>query len=452
MERFLREVEKNFPNSIIRDIDKYKRDWTPLLILKEFLGQDLGKPLSVISPSLINELIEIIKLAYENDVCIVPYGGGSSVVGGAYHNNCVIIEMSKLNRIIEFNENDLTVTVEAGIKISELESWLNSKGCTLDYHPQSFYLATIGGAIAHKGSGSHSSSNIENLILWMEVLLPNGEIVSLGPNNAVRTSMIPDLMRIFIGSEGTLGIITKVKLRVFPLANLHTDLAFNFDSFETSLNFARELALRLPPPHRVVIHDKDSSMFILNVPYNIALIRIRGYDEELISAQEKVIKKIAKDYGASEAEGNLLKVWRKVFARKYEEQLLKLISLGLWSDTLDLAGSWSVLRKIYNELKKTLLQVEGVKNVLSRITHLYTNGASLYNVVIMKQDEGTLIRVWETTANVTISNGGTISHHHGVGLLKRNWVEDEAGKQLELLKSIKKLLDKKGLLNPRKLI
>ena len=437
MERFLREVEKNFPNSIIRDIDKYKRDWTPLLILKEFLGQDLGKPLSVISPSSINELIEIIKLAYENDVCIVPYGGGSSVVGGAYHNNCVIIEMSKLNRIIEFNENDLTVTVEAGIKISELESWLNSKGCTLDYHPQSFYLATIGGAIAHKGSGSHSSSNIENLILWMEVLLPNGEIVSLGPNNAVRTSMIPDLMRIFIGSEGTLGIITKVKLRVFPLANLHTDLAFNFDSFETSLNFARELALRLPPPHRVVIHDKDSSMFILNVPYNIALIRIRGYDEELISAQEKVIKKIAKDYGASEAEGDLLKVWREVFARKYEEQLLKLTSLGLWSDTLDLAGSWSVLRKIYNELKKTLLQVEGVKNVLSRITHLYTNGASLYNVVIMKQDEGTLIRVWETAANVTISNGGTISHHHGVGLLKRNWVEDEAGKQLELLKSIK---------------
>jgi len=314
------------------------------------------------------------------------------------------------------------------------------------------YLATIGGAIAHKGSGSHSSSNIENLILWMEVLLPNGEIVSLGPNNAVRTSMIPDLMRIFIGSEGTLGIITKVKLRVFPLANLHTDLAFNFDSFETSLNFARELALRLPPPHRVVIHDKDSSMFILNVPYNIALIRIRGYDEELISAQEKVIKKIAKDYGASEAEGDLLKVWREVFARKYEEQLLKLTSLGLWSDTLDLAGSWSVLRKIYNELKKTLLQVEGVKNVLSRITHLYTNGASLYNVVIMKQDEGTLIRVWETAANVTISNGGTISHHHGVGLLKRNWVEDEAGKQLELLKSIKKLLDKKGLLNPRKLI
>ena len=437
MERFLQEVEKNFPNSIIRDIDKYKRDWTPLLILKEFLGQDLGKPLSVISPSSINELIEIIKLAYENDVCIVPYGGGSSVVGGAYHNNCVIIEMSKLNRIIEFNENDLTVTVEAGIKISELESWLNSKGCTLDYHPQSFYLATIGGAIAHKGSGSHSSSNIENLILWMEVLLPNGEIVSLGPNNAVRTSMIPDLMRIFIGSEGTLGIIIKVKLRVFPLANLRTDLAFNFDSFETSLNFARELALRLPPPHRVVIHDKDSSMFILNLPYNIALIRIRGYDEELISAQEKVIKKIAKDYGASEAEGNLLKVWRKVFARKYEEQLLKLTSLGLWSDTLDLAGSWSVLRKIYNELKKTLLQVEGVKNVLSRITHLYTNGASLYNVVIMKQDEGTLIRVWETAANVTISNGGTISHHHGVGLLKRNWVEDEAGKQLELLKSIK---------------
>ncbi|BDB99695.1 FAD-binding oxidoreductase [Saccharolobus caldissimus] len=451
-EKFLTLIEKNFPHLIVRESERYKRDWTPLLVLREILGEDLGKPVAVLSPSKIEELVEIVKLANENNVCIVPYGGGSSVVGGSYHNGCLIIDMSKLNRIIEFNDTDLTVTVEAGIKISDLEHWLNNRGYTLDYHPQSFYLATIGGAIAHKGSGSHSQSNIENLVLWMEVLFPSGDLIYLGFGKAIRTSMIPDLIRLFIGSEGTLGIITKVKLRVFPLAPFHTDLAFAFDNFNKSIKFARDFAIRLPPPHRIVIHDKDSSMFMLNLPYNIALIRIRGYDEELVNAQERVTRKIAQNYNSKEIERDLVKVWRDVFARKYEEQLTKLISSGLWNDTLDLAGSWSVLSEIYDKLKSELLSIEGVNNVLSRITHLYTNGASLYNVVIMKQDIRVLEKVWETTAKIVINSGGTISHHHGVGLLKRKWVKDEATKQLELLKNFKKLLDGKNLLNPGKLI
>jgi len=451
-EKFLVIIEKNFPHILVKDIEKYKRDWTPLLILREILGKDLGKPLAVVAPSKIEELIEVVKLANENNICMVPYGGGSSVVGGSYHNGCLVIDMTRLNRVIEFNAEDLTVTVEAGIKISDLESWLNSRGYTLDYHPQSFYLATVGGSIAHKGSGSHSQSNIENLVLWMEVLLPNGDLIHLGSEKAIRTSIIPDLMKLFIGSEGTLGIITKAKLRIFPLSSLYRDLAFRFDNFYSSIKFAREFAIRLPPPHRIVIHDKDSSMFMLNLPYNVALIRIRGYDEELIAAQEKVVRKIAQNYNGYEAEKDLVKVWRDVFARKYEEQLAKLASLGFWVDTLDLAGSWSVLAKIYDRLKNALLSMDNVSNVLSRITHLYTNGASLYNVVIMKQDTKILQEVWETVAKIVISNGGTISHHHGVGLLKRKWVKDEVGRQLELLKNIKKLLDNKSLLNPGKLI
>ncbi|ACP49105.1 alkyldihydroxyacetonephosphate synthase [Sulfolobus islandicus Y.N.15.51] len=141
-------------------------------------------------------------------------------------------------------------------------------------------------------------------------------------------------------------------------------------------------------------------MFMLNLPYNIALIRIRGYDEELINAQERITRKIAQKYSSSEIKRDLVKVWRDVFARKYEEQLTKLISSGLWNDTLDLAGSWSVLSEIYDKLKSELLSIEGVNNVLSRITHLYANGASLYNVVIMKQDIKVLEKVWETTAKI----------------------------------------------------
>ncbi|MEM0173585.1 MAG: FAD-binding oxidoreductase [Sulfolobaceae archaeon] len=449
MQEFIREVQRQLPNCILNEVDKYKRDWTPLLLLEEYLGKDLGKPPLVLSPSTTEEVSMILELANKYQVCIVPYGGGSSVVGGAYHNNCVVLDLSRLNRIIDFNEEDLTVTVEAGIKIKDLEDWLNKRGYTLDYHPQSFYLATVGGAIAHKGSGSHSSSNIENLVLWLEVVLPDGRIIKVG--SPIRTSMSPDLVRVFIGSEGTLGVITKAKLRIFPLAPYYTDLSFLFSNFHDAVRFTREYVLRTSPPYRIVVHDKDSSMMMLNLPYNIALIRIRGYDEDFVSVQEKIIRRISVKYNAVEGDRNLIKTWREVFARKYEEQMIKITSEGMWSDTLDLGANWSIMSKLYDTLKESLRSIKGVRDVLSRITHVYTNGASLYNVVIMEQDPELLRRVWEVTARIVIQLGGTISHHHGVGILKKNWVREELGDQYELLILFKGILDKRKIMNPDKL-
>ncbi|AAK41753.1 FAD-binding oxidoreductase [Saccharolobus solfataricus] len=448
MQEFINEIQRNFSNCVVEDLDKYKRDWTPLLILEEHLGKNLGKPLLVLSPSTTEEVSNIVKLANKYYVCIVPYGGGSSVVGGSYHNNCVILDLSKLNRIIEFNEEDLSVTVEVGIKIKDLEEWLNKRGYTLDYHPQSFYLATIGGAIAHKGSGSHSSSNIENLILWLEVILPNGKAVKVG--SSIRTSMSPDLVRLFIGSEGTLGVITKAKLRIFPLAPYHTDLSFLFPNFHNAIKFTREYVLRTSPPHRIVVHDKESSEMMLNIPYNIALIRVRGYDEDLVNVNEKIIRQLAMRHNANEGDRSLIRSWREVFARKYEEQMTKIISQGLWNDTLDLGATWSAMPKLYDKLKESLNSMKGIKNVLSRVTHVYTNGASLYNVVVMEQDLELLKRVWETAARVIMQLGGTISHHHGVGILKKNWVKEELGEQYDLLLLIKRMIDSNNIMNPGK--
>ncbi|TRM99339.1 alkyldihydroxyacetonephosphate synthase, partial [Sulfolobus sp. F1] len=378
---------------------------------------------------------------------------GSSVVGGAYHNkDCVVLDLSDLNKVIEFNEEDLTVTVEAGIKIKDLESWLNNKGYTLDYHPQSFYLATIGGAIAHKGSGSHSSSNIEELVLWLEVILPNGEKIEVGPNKSIRNSMGPELMHLFIGSEGRLGIITKAKLRVKPLANYYKDLAFYFDTFEDAIRFAREYTIHVHPPYRAVIHDNESGSYMLGLPYSISLIRLREYDQELVNAEESIVKKIARSYNGKEGEPELVKKWREVFAKKYEEQLLYLVTQGYWNDTLDLAISWSELPKMYRELRKSIMSLSGVYNVLSRLSHLYMNGSSLYVVVIFKQDPELLEKIWETTAKVVLKYGGTISHHHGVGFLKKKWIGEEKKDEIRLFNIIRNYLDENGVMNKGKLI
>jgi alkyldihydroxyacetonephosphate synthase len=363
----------------------------------------------------------------------------------------VIIDLGRLCRIIELNEEDLTVTVEAGVKISELESWLNSRGYTLDYHPQSFHLATVGGAIAHRGTGSHSFSNIENLVLSLEVVLPSGDYLRVGPGTSVRTSMGPDLRQLFIGSEGTLGIVVKATLRIQPLANSALDRAYVFGDVKQALGFLREFTVRLPPPHRVVVHDEESSAYMLGEPRVIALVRFRRHDESLVRVEADLADSLAKASGGSSAEPSLVRQWRQVFARGYESQLLRLINSGLWMDTLDAAATWSRLPRIHGELRERLHSIDGFVGVLSRFTHPYVNGASMYSVMVFKGDRELYWRAWEEAARVVINNGGTVSHHHGVGLLKKRWLRMERS-DVELLSALKRLIDDRGIMNPNKLI
>ncbi|WP_069807656.1 FAD-binding oxidoreductase [Vulcanisaeta thermophila] len=429
-----------------------RRDWWPLLMLREVLGQGINVPV-VLRPRTIEELIIIVKLACKYGVGIVPFGGGSSVVGGSYHNGNVIIDLSMLNKILNFNSDDLLVTVEAGIKVRDLEAWLNERGFTLDFHPQSFQLLTVGGAIAHGATGSHDMSNIEELTHSIDVVLPNGELVSLGVRGAPRASLGPDLKRLFIGSEGTLGFIVRATLKVKPLANVALDRAYVFPDVRSALSFARECSIKLPHPLRLVIHDNESSRLFLGMDNTVALLRIRGYMNELVQLMANITDGIARSYGGEISEASLISKWRYVFSREYERQLGELVRSGYWVETLDTAGTWTVLNKAYWELTARLHGIKGVDLVLTRFTHFYLNGASMYVVVVFRQSEETYWRIWEVTAEVMHKYGGTISHHHGIGLLKRRWlIKELGGGQYELLRRIKGVLDDAGIMNPGKLV
>ncbi|WP_188602517.1 FAD-binding oxidoreductase [Vulcanisaeta souniana] len=455
LSNFLREIEELIGrDSIVREDHEsstFGRDWWSLLMLREVLGHGLNPPPAIIRPKNVNDVIDVVKLANKYGVCLVPYGGGSSVVGGAYHDGCVVVDMSRLNRILEFNEEDLTITVEAGAKVIDVERWLNERGYTLDYHPQSLQLLTIGGAIAHGGTGSHSMSNIDELTLALDVVLPNGELMTIGPGKFIRTSW-PNLKGLFIGSDGALGIIVRAMLRVRPLANYYVDLAYVFKGIEGAVRFARDLVINVPGPHRIVIHDRESGRFMVGEDGVIALIRIRWYNEDLVNAVNKIINNLAIKHSAVSVETELVRRWRDAFARGYESQLITIAQSGLWVDTIDMATTWSKLVRLYNELVGRLGSIDGVYHVLSRITHLYLNGASLYSVIVFKQDEDIYWRIWKEAFNVTSSVGATISHHHGTGLLKRDFVKIEMGNQWNLLKSIKELLDANNIMNRSKLI
>ncbi len=452
---FLSKIKSNLGEELIVPREqwvKFKRDWWPLLILHEILGKAIEDPPLVLKPRNIDELKLIVRLANDEKVPLVPFGGGSSVVGGSYHDGNVVIDLSELKRIIEFDEEDLLVSVEAGIRVSELETFLNEKGYTIDYHPQSFSMLTIGGAIAHKGTGSHSSSNIEELLLSLEVILPNGKLISLGPKRAIRSSMGPDLKSLFIGSEGVFGMIVSATLRIQPLANYVIDRAYSFDELDNSLKFLREYSMNIPSPRRAVIHDEESSLMMLNERSFIALARFRRNEPRLAEVEASITDKIAEKYEGRIAKEDLVKTWRKAFSRDYEEHLMRLINAGLWMDSIDAACTWSVLPRLYKELNSTLSSIEGVNKVLIRFTHPYLNGASMYSVFLINQDEETYWRVWDEAAKVILKNKATISHHHGVGLLKKKWLFEEIGDQIELIKTMKNILDPNRILNPRKFL
>ncbi len=455
LSNFLREIEELIGrNNVIREgheLSVFRRDWWSLLMLRETLGHGLNLPPAIVRPVDVKDVIGVVKLANKYGVCLVPYGGGSSVVGGAYHDDCVVIDMGRLNRILEFSGEDLTITVEAGAKVVDVERWLNERGYTLDYHPQSFQLLTIGGAIAHGGTGSHSMSNIDELVLAFDVVLPSGELITIGPGRFVRVSW-PDLRGLFMGSDGALGIIVRAMLRVRPLANYYVDLAYVFKDLEDAVRFARDLVINVPGPHRVVIHDRDSSRLMVGEDGVIALIRARWHNEDLVNTVSGVVNNLAINHSAASAEPGLIRRWRDAFARSYESQLIMLTQSGLWVDTIDMATTWSRLVRLHDELVSRLKSIDGVYQVLSRITHLYLNGASLYSVVVFRQDEDVYWRVWREAFNVASGVGATISHHHGTGLLKREFVKAEMGSQWNLLRSIKELLDRDNTMNRGKLI
>ncbi|WP_243675630.1 FAD-linked oxidase C-terminal domain-containing protein [Vulcanisaeta distributa] len=178
-----------------------------------------------------------------------------------------------------------------------------------------------------------------------------------------------------------------------------------------------------------------------------SLIRVRWFNEDLVNAVSGIINDLAIKHGAASVEPELVRRWRDVFARGYESQLIMLAQSGLWVDTIDMATTWSRLVRLHNELVSRLGSIDGVKHVFSRITHLYLNGASLYSVVVFRQDEDLYWRVWREAFNVANGIGATISHHHGTGLLKRDFVKIEMGNQWKLLRSIKGLLDENNIMN-----
>jgi len=440
----IKEFEKAFPGRVKKYVGYVH--WWPYV---RIAGEE-GVAAVVVEPRDVQEVVAAVRLAYEMELPINVYGGGSSVTGASLPQGGVLLDLRALSRVRQVDVANKLVIAEAGILLSELELQLNSHGLTLGQYPQSIDIATLGGYISTLGSG-HSSTgfgSIEDVVSRLEVVVPPGKVLWTSYRRAPRSSMGPDLARLFLGAEGAFGIITAAELKVRKLPRYTWKASFVFSDFKTGIRALADLIDEDLIPDMARLYDEVESAYYFSSEGSVLVLTIGRNNEEVVNAYEKAISSVLTRYGRPSNPAFVNKALEE--RARYREHLEKIEKMGLIVETAEVAAVWSELEKLYDDMKYTLTSIDGVAIVSAHASHFYRQGACLYFTILLKPSKETYHILWQKIAEVAERHDATISHHHGVGLLKKEWLKNE--KPIELLLAIKKSLDPKMLLNPKRLV
>ncbi len=436
-----------------RDVTPVAYKWIDLYDKPPYLSD------IVVKPDTVGDIQKILKVGAKYKVSINTYGGGSGTVGGIIPaNNGITIDMSKLDKILNLDKESLTVEAESGIIAQVLEDYLNKNNFTLRHFPQSFRSASLGGLIATKSIGQFSTKygGIENYVVGLEVVLPDGKI--LKTSDIPRSSTGPGINNFFIGSEGIYGIITKGILKIYHIPECIRFQCYLFNDIYSGMDAIKEVMQSgaVPPVVRLY-NKKESELKFSGIGFDYkGCLLILGFEgiKELVDAECKIsnkicLKKRGKDIGSELGE----KWYENRFDTKHIME--KEEEFGGISDAIEVAASWSKIKNLHNKIE-TYFNERKI-TLASHLSHAYINGISLYNIFYSEEkDEEQAIKVfyniWNDVMKITIDNGGTISHHHGIGMIKIGMLKKELGEGYNLLKGIKKNLDPNYILNPGKLI
>ena len=428
------------------DVEAYLKDWWPLQWVTDV---PLGSATAAVKPVNVDELAKLMNFASSRGVSLYVRGGGSSVTGASIPSEGVVVDTASLNQILDLDEANRTVTVQAGVKLSTLESKLNGKGLTMSQFPQSFELATVGGFVSTLGTGQYSTlyGGIEDSVLRLEVVLPTGEVIWTRRRGAPRSSVGPDLSRLFLGAEGSLGVVSAAELKVRKLPRHVWKAAFSFPSFESSVNATRGLMELDVKPAVCRAYNELESQFQFDERGCTLLLVYHFRSEEVLKAVRAEVETLLGE-GSTPADPGLVDVWlEKRF--NFREQMDSVKKLGYAIETMEVAARWSRLLELYYEAMEVLGGVPGVGGVGAHVSHLYDQGACIYFTVLFQPKEETYRSMWEGMAKVAKAHDATISHHHGVGTLKKVYAKDEV--PLQLLRRIKQAVDPAGTMSPDRL-
>lgn len=447
--------------------DTHAHDWWPRLLMRRRAGESLPLPDAVVIPADRGELEAVVRWCATHRVALVPYGAGTGVCGGAAPvAGAITVDLRRLNTILELDEVSGTVTVEPGAIAQSLENHLAHRGWTLGHFPSSIHCSTIGGFLAIRSAGQTSSAHgkLEDAVIGLEVLLADGSTFVAKP--VPQSSSGPDLKRLFLGGEGTTGIITQATMRLLPAPEVTHDRGFLVPDLRSGLDAIRAVVRRGVTPTVVRLYDETDTALVfggrgLEVPSGCLLVTGAEGDAEVAAfvdrvATETILATGARDLGREP--GEHWRAHRHDMSYRFAEYFKPGGAFGdaVTLDTMEVAGTWSALPGLYDAVRAAL--AEHVDLVVAHVSHVYTTGASIYFTLgaVNDGDEEAALRrydaAWEAGQRAAMAAGGSISHHHGIGLLRAPYLPEELGDiGFSVLARVKGALDPDGLLNPGKL-
>lgn len=457
-------------------------------IVRGHRGEFPNPPDLVAFPSSEAEVVEVLDRASELNAAVIPFGGGTSVVGGVEprlddDRPVISLDMTRLDRVLEIDEVSLAARIQGGVRGPALEDQLKSSGMTLRHYPQSFEYATLGGWIVTRAGGHFATgeTHIDDLTESVRAITPVGEWQSRRlPGSGAGPS--PD--RMMLGSEGILGVVTEAWMRIRRRPVFKASATVEFPDFvQAATGAVREIAQSrlgpsncrlIDPLEAVTMGAGDGSSTLLLLGFESADFPVSELLDQAISITEKHGGRVANrktvepESGDREADsGNQSDRWRDAFLMApYIRDTF--VSCGVLSETFETATTWDRFETFHAEVtgatRKAVAEVcgspaegEGAPRVSCRLTHVYPDGAAPYFTVIAPAVRGGELEQWDeikaAAAEAIINNGGTITHHHAVGRDHRPWYDRQRPDPFAAaLGAAKREIDPTGMLNPGVLI
>jgi alkyldihydroxyacetonephosphate synthase len=431
---------------------------------------ELAVPDAVVLPGSPEEVQEVLRVCVEHDVSVVPFGGGTSVVGGVEalrggKEAVIALDLQRLDRLVSVDAVSRVAVLQAGVTAPDAEKLLAQHGFTLGHVPQSFERATIGGFAATRSAGQASSGygRFEDMVEGVRVQTPVGEW-KLGA--APASAAGPDLQELVIGSEGLFGVITEVAVRVRPKVENPVYEGLVVDGWDAGVALIRDLAQRGALADVTRLSDVDETEVAIELSggskaeYLKRYLRLRGIKQPCLVILGWEGRPRSVTMGSLHGHrfvrlGRAMgEAWRhgRFNGPRQRDALL---DSGVCVETLETATHWSKLPELYAAVRGALTSALGAPVIMCHISHAYETGASLYfTVLVPRSDEP--VSQWQqakTAACEAISGLGTITHHHAVGRDHAPYLRAEIGELgVDVLRAVKDRLDPTGILNPGKLV
>lgn len=422
-------------------------------------------PICVCKASSTEQVSSVLKFCNEHGVKVVPKTGGSATEGGLQTmENCIVLDCSDMNEIVEFNEEDMYITCKGGTPLIYVEKWLQERGYTTGHSPQSQEFAQMGGLVATRSIGQFSNlyGGIEDMVLALEVVLADGTVCKT--RIVPRKAAGPDVRHMIMGGEGTLGVITEVTVKVFKYSpSTMWKAAYLMENFHDGLNLIRDIMVEGYKPSTARLYDVGDTELnfgdIMDCKGKCIILFIAEGHAEITQATGKAIEGFAQKWHAEQVDTKVVDVW--LGRRNYTDQTIadekvEILETKKVYFSTEICATWSNIHKIYDAVMARVPQT--IPNLIvfgGHASHSYLNGTCVYFIyqynayVDDPMDERTIHEdIVNAISEEVLRYNGTVTHHHGMGKLKAHLYRQEFGSAYVLMERLKDALDPNGIMNP----